>query len=79
MAKIKKQLARKAVTSTARHTAHGTASKLKRDPLRTGTLLTVGLVVGGFTGWMIARSGSDTSVPAPSTATAPAASGGLTA
>ena len=36
MKPIKTILARKAVKSTARHTAHGTASKLKRDPLRAG-------------------------------------------
>ncbi|MBA3865436.1 MAG: hypothetical protein H0X42_03670 [Solirubrobacterales bacterium] len=83
MAKIKKQLARKAVTTTAKHTVHGTVSKIKRDPLRTGTLLTVGLVLGGFAGWMIARIGSGSDAPAaapaptptePSTATAPAGS-----
>lgn len=59
MAKIKKQLARKAVRSTAKHTAHGTASKLKREPLRSATLLTVGCVAGGFAGWLMARSADE--------------------
>jgi hypothetical protein len=56
MASTKKSLARKAVKSTAKHTAHGTASKLKRDPLRTTTLLGVGGLAGGIAGWTLARS-----------------------
>jgi hypothetical protein len=59
MARIKKKLARKAVRSTAKHTAHGAASKLKREPLRSATLLALGCVVGGFAGWMLARSGHE--------------------
>lgn len=58
MAKIKKSLARKAVKSTARHTAHGTASKLRREPARAATLLGLGALAGGFTGWLVARSGT---------------------
>jgi hypothetical protein len=46
MPSIKKAIARKAVKSTAKHTAHGTASKLKRNPLRAATLLGVGFVFG---------------------------------
>jgi hypothetical protein len=46
MKSIKSTLARKAVKSTAKHTAHGTASKLRRDPLRTTTLLAVGCAAG---------------------------------
>jgi hypothetical protein len=42
MKPIKSTLARKAV----KHTAHGTASKLKREPLRTTTLLAVGCAAG---------------------------------
>jgi membrane protein YqaA with SNARE-associated domain len=53
---IKKALARKAVKSTAKHTAHGTASKLKREPLRATTLLALGSLLGGLAGWLIARS-----------------------
>lgn len=52
---IKAKLARKAVKTTARHTAHGTASKLKRSPARAATLLGLGAVIGGFTGWLIGR------------------------
>ena len=68
MPAIKKTLARKAVKSTAKHTAHGTASKLKRDPVRATTLLGIGCLAGGLGGWLLART----------TAAAPAAStGGL--
>lgn len=52
---IKQQLARKAVKTTAKHTAHGTASKLKRDPARTGTLLLLGCVLGLFAGWVAGK------------------------
>lgn len=62
MARIKKQLARKAVRSTARHTAHGTASKFMRQPLRSVTLLGIGGLIGGLTGWLLARSGAKPAV-----------------
>jgi ferric-dicitrate binding protein FerR (iron transport regulator) len=58
MSSIKKSLARKAVRSTARHTAHGAASKLTRRPLRAATLLGVGVLAGGLAGWLVARSGA---------------------
>jgi hypothetical protein len=58
MPSIKKALARKAVKSTAKHTAHGTASKLKREPVRATTLLGLGGLLGGIAGWLVARSGS---------------------
>jgi ferric-dicitrate binding protein FerR (iron transport regulator) len=46
MRSIKRTLARKAVKSTAKHTAHGAGSKLKRKPLRSATLLAVGCAAG---------------------------------
>lgn len=55
MSAMKNTLARKAAKATVKHTAHGTASKLKRDPMRTATLLGIGGAVGGVAGW-IARS-----------------------
>jgi hypothetical protein len=66
---IKQKLARKAVRSTAKHTAHGAASKLKRDPLRTSTLLLAGAVVGLLAGWFAGRGNSGAvlqSAPSPS-------------
>jgi len=58
MASIKKSLARKAVKSTARHTAHGTASKLRHDPVRATTLLGLGALLGAAVGWAIGRTGA---------------------
>ena len=56
MAKMKKSLARKAVKATALHTARGTASKVKRDPVRAATLLGVGGALGALAGWRLGRS-----------------------
>lgn len=56
MPSIKKTLARRAVKTTARHTAHGTASKLKRNPVRAVTLLGLGGIAGAVVGWIAARS-----------------------
>jgi membrane protein YqaA with SNARE-associated domain len=63
MPAIKKALARKAVKSTAKHTAHGTASKLKRNPVRSTTLLGIGCLVGGVAGWLLARTTGATVAP----------------
>jgi ferric-dicitrate binding protein FerR (iron transport regulator) len=54
---IKQKLARKAVKTTAKHTAHGTVSKLKRGPARAGALLGIGALLGLFVGWFAGRSG----------------------
>lgn len=59
---IKQKLARKAVKSTAKHTAHGATAKLKRQPVRTATLLGIGCVTGGIAGWALARSNSSAPV-----------------
>jgi hypothetical protein len=56
MSAIKNTLARKAVKATAKHTAHGTASKLKRDPVRAATLLGLGGALGAAAGWLAGRS-----------------------
>jgi hypothetical protein len=60
MSAIKKTLARKTAKSAFKHTAHGTASKLKRDPVRTMTLLGLGGAVGAMAGWMAGRSATGT-------------------
>jgi hypothetical protein len=62
---VKTKLARKAVKSTAKHTAHGTASKLKHKPFRTTTLLAAGALLGGAIGWLVGRSGGGDSLPDP--------------
>ena len=56
MSAIKNTLARKAAKAAAKHTVHGTASKLKRDPMRAVTLLGLGGAVGAAAGWMAART-----------------------
>ena len=56
MPAIKKALARKAAKTAAKHTAHGTAAKLKRDPMRTATLLGLGGAIGAVAGWMAGRN-----------------------
>jgi hypothetical protein len=53
---IKQKLARKAVKSTAKHTAHGAASKLKREPARALTLLALGALGGILAGWLLGRA-----------------------
>jgi hypothetical protein len=54
---IKQKLARKAVKSTAKHTAHGTVSKLKREPARATTLIGIGALLGALVGWLVGRNG----------------------
>jgi len=56
MSAIKNSLARKAVKSTAKHSARGTASKLKREPVRVVTLLGLGGAFGALAGFMAGRS-----------------------
>jgi hypothetical protein len=55
---VKTKLARKAVKTTAKHTAHGAFSKLERKPVRSATLLAIGVAIGGLVGWLIGRSGA---------------------
>jgi hypothetical protein len=55
---VKTKLARKAVRTTAKHTAHGAASKAARKPFRSITLLTAGALIGLVVGWLIANSKS---------------------
>ena len=60
MSALKKTLAMKAAKAAAKHTAHGTASKLKRDPVRAVTLFGLGGVVGAVAGWMAGRTTAGT-------------------
>ncbi len=53
---LKSLIARKTVTATAKHTAHGASSKLRRKPMRTATLLGVGALLGACAGWAAGRS-----------------------
>jgi membrane protein YqaA with SNARE-associated domain len=62
---VKTKLARKAVTTTAKHTAHGTVSKFAHKPFRSTTLLAAGALIGGMVGWLIGRSGGGDEYPDP--------------
>ena len=62
MSAMKKTLARKAAKAAVKHTAHGTVSKLRRDPVRVVTLLGVGGAVGAAAGWMAGRTTGAASV-----------------
>jgi hypothetical protein len=66
---IKQKLARKAVKSTAKHTAHGAVSKLRRKPPRAVTLLGLGVLAGVLLGWLLARSGGGSKATATDDAT----------
>jgi hypothetical protein len=65
MSSIKKALARKAVKSTAKHTAHGTASKLRREPVRALALLGLGALLGGIAAVLSGRVRSATKPVSP--------------
>jgi len=56
MPAIKRKVARKAAKTAVKHTAHGTASKLRRDPVRVLTLLGLGGAIGAVAGWVAGRS-----------------------
>lgn len=56
---IKQKIARKAVKTTAKHTAHGAAAKIKRTPVRSTTLVGLGAAVGLLAGWLLGRSHGD--------------------
>lgn len=60
MSNLKSTVARKAVKATAKHTAHGTTSKLRRDPIRAVTLLGLGGLVGVVAGWLAGRTSTGT-------------------
>lgn len=50
MTNVRSALGKKAAKATVRHSVRGLASKAQRKPLRSVTLLTVGVAVGGLVG-----------------------------
>jgi hypothetical protein len=55
MAKLSHKVGKKATKATVRHSAHGLASKAKRRPLRSVSLLSAGGIVGAVVGWFAGR------------------------
>ena len=55
MSRLKLMIGIKATKATARHTAHGLASKAQRRPLRTASLLGAGALVGLGAGFAAGR------------------------
>jgi len=55
MAALTRTIGKKAVKATARHSIRGTASKAKRQPMRSATLLSVGGACGALAGWFAGR------------------------
>ncbi len=60
-----KYLGRKAVRATLRHSVRGTASKARRNPPRTVTLLSVGAILGAIGGWLLGRRSGSGGDPFP--------------
>jgi hypothetical protein len=61
MSAIKNGIARRAVKATAKHSAHGTAAKLKREPVRVVTLLGLGGALGALAGFVAGRTAASAS------------------
>ena len=68
---VKTKLARQAVKTTAKHTAHGATSRFARKPFRSVTLLALGAAIGGIVGWLVGRSGGGDGYPEPLAGTGP--------
>jgi hypothetical protein len=76
---VKTKLARKAVKTTAKHTARGAFSKIERKPFRSLTLLAIGAGIGALVGWLIGRSGGSDDAYADPIAQAPASAAAASA
>ncbi len=50
-----KFLGKKAARATWRHSVHGMASKAQRQPLRSATLVGIGIAVGAAAGFLAAK------------------------
>lgn len=63
---VKSTLGRKAATSVVKHTAHGTVSKARREPIRAAKLLGLGAALGALAGFLAGRAaGEKAAKPAP--------------
>jgi hypothetical protein len=55
MKTFRRLIAKRAAKAAVRHTAHGVAAKVRRRPLRSASLLSVGAAVGAAAGWLAGR------------------------
>ncbi len=55
MSRLKRMIGIKTAKATARHSAHGLVSKAQRKPLRSASLVSVGLAVGLGAGFAAGR------------------------
>jgi hypothetical protein len=55
MSSPKSLITRKAAKAVVAHSAHGSISKVKRRPVRSGLLLTVGGALGAAVGFLLGR------------------------
>jgi hypothetical protein len=55
MSTLARTIGLKAAKATVRHSVRGTASKARRRPLRSVTLLSLGGVFGATAGWLAGR------------------------
>ena len=55
MSRLKRLIGIKATKAAAKHSAHGLSAKAQRKPLRSASLLSVGLAVGLGAGWAAGR------------------------
>ena len=56
MSGIKRIIGIKATKAVVRHSAHGLSTKAQRKPLRSASLLIVGVMLGLAGGWAAARA-----------------------
>jgi hypothetical protein len=55
MSNLGRSIGKKATRATLRHSVRGVVSKVKRQPLRSATLLTTGGLAGCVAGWVAGR------------------------
>ncbi|MBA2348861.1 MAG: hypothetical protein H0V81_11255 [Solirubrobacterales bacterium] len=70
---VKSKLGRKAATSVVKHTAHGTVSRARREPIRASRLIGLGAVLGALAGFLGGRAaGQKAATPEPYVTPTPA-------
>jgi hypothetical protein len=56
VSRLKRLIGIKATKAAAKHSAHGLTAKAHRKPLRSASLLSIGLALGLGAGWAAGRS-----------------------